>query len=355
MVTPEPCANAAAWPVEIAGWPTSIPKRLSITDIARIEAKTRDLRAVDHRYGGGACYDAVLALLSWSRRLLGIEAADGVTGRLHIALADLHNLAGWTAFDTHRLNTAGTHLDQALMLARTGRNDDLVANISYRQGRIHLHHGNPAQALADFARGHHAAQTSGSALTAAILHANQAWASAKLGRTHDTLTHLGDSMTNFARTDTDTAPAWAEFFDSTDLSAMTGVIYTDLAQTVNPTYTRNAIPALTIAAHRYAPEMARSKSFALIALATNHLLQNDTDHAATVGAEALELAQTVRSTRIQDRLQPLKHEADRRRDNSHARELSEHIATFTTRQPSHRWTTDHPPTNPNPRQGDPRL
>jgi hypothetical protein len=92
-----------------------------------------DLRAVDHQYGGDACHDAVVAFLSWSRRLLGIEAADGVTGRLQVALADLHHLAGWTAFDTPRLNAARTHLDLALTLARTGRNEGLVANISYRR------------------------------------------------------------------------------------------------------------------------------------------------------------------------------------------------------------------------------
>lgn len=355
MVTPEPQVNGAVGPFEGAGWPASIPKRLATTDIARIEATTRDFRAVDHQYGGGACYDAVVAFLSWSRRLLGVEAADAVTDRLHVALADLHNLAGWTAFDIHRLDAAATHLDRALTLARSGRNDDLVANVGYRRGRIHLHYGDPEQALADFGLGHHAARTSGSTLAAAILHANQAWASAKLGRTNDTLTHLGHSMTDFAQTDTATVPAWAEFFDSTDLSAMTGVIYTELAQTVDPAYTRDAIPALTIAVDGFGPEMTRSKSFVLITLATSHLLQDDIDHAATVGAEAIGLAETVRSTRVQDRLLPLKREADRRRDNTHARALSEHIVTFTTTQTNSRWTTDAARNLHHPRQGPPGL
>jgi len=346
MVTPEPHVNGVVGPIEVVGWPASIPKRLATADIARIEAKTQDFRAVDYQYGGGACHDAVVAFLSRSRRLLGVAAADVVTDRLHVALADLHNLAGWTAFDIHRLDATGTHLDQALTLARKGRNDDLIANLSYRRGRIHLHHGNPEQALAEFAVGHHAARTSGSTLAAAILHANQAWASAKLGRTEDTLRHLANSMTDFARTTAATAPAWAEFFDSTDLSAMSGVIYTELAQTVDPAYTRYAIPALTIAADGYGPAMTRSRLFVLIALATSHLLQDDTDHAATVGTEAIKLAETLRSTRVHDRLLPLKREADRRRDNINARELSEQIVTFTTTQPSFRWTAN-PPRNPN--------
>jgi hypothetical protein len=334
MVTPEPHVNGAVGPIEVAGWPVSIPKRLAIADLDWIEATTRDFRAVDYQYGGGACYDTVVAFLSWSQRLLGVEATDGVTDRFHVALADLHNLAGWAAFDIRRLDAAGTHLDQALALARTGRNDDLVANVGYRRGRIHLHHGDPEQALVDFELGQYAARTSGLALAAAILHANQAWASAKLGRTDDTLTHLGNSMTDFARTDAATALAWAEFFDSTELSAMSGVIYTELAQTVDPAYTRDAIPALTIAANGYGPAMVRSKSFVLIALATSHMLQDDIDHAATVGAEAIGLAETVRSTRVQDRLLPLKREADRRRYNTNARDLSEQIVTFATTQPS---------------------
>ena len=342
MVTPEPDMNGSVTPIRAADWPTSTPSRLGSADIARIETATRDLRAADHQYGGGTCYEAVMTVLSGARRMLGVEAADGVTGRLHVALADLHNLAGWTAFDTNQLDPARTHLDRAITLARTGRNDDLVANISYRRGRIHLHHGVPDKALADFELGQHAAQASGSPLAAAILHANQAWASARLGRAEDTLTHLGNSVTDIARSDPATAPAWATFFDTTELSAMSGVIHTELASTVDPAYTRHAIPALTIAADRYGPGMTRSRSLALIALATSHLLQRDLDHAATVGAEAIGLAATVRSTRVQDRLQPLKNMADRHLDNTDARELSERIHAFTTMRPGCHWATREP-------------
>jgi hypothetical protein len=346
MVTPEPDENGSAAPIEAAGWPTSLPSRLGSADVTWIETTTRNLRAVDHQYGGGTCYEALMTLLSGSRRMLGAEATDAVTDRLHVALADLHNLAGWTAFDTNRLDSARTHLDRALTLARTGGDDDLVANISYRRGRIHLHHGAPDKALTDFELGQHAAQAAGSPLAAALLHANQAWASAKLGRAEDTHTHLAHSMTDLARSDPATAPTWAAFFDTTEISAISGVIHTELAHTVDPAHTRHAIPALTTATDRYRPGMTRSRSLALIALATSHLLQHDLDHAATVGAEAVRLATTVRSTRVQDRLLPLKHLADRHPDNTHARELSEQIHTFTTMQPGCHWATHRPAQQP---------
>src|SRR6266508_1784302 len=212
---------------------TLVPKRLGNADIARIEAATEDFRASDHQHGGGACYHALVAFLSWVQRMLGVDATDGVADRLRVALADLHNLAGWTAFDINRLDSAGTHFQQALTLAQLGHNDGLVANIGYRRGRIDLHHGAPDQALANFELGLHAARTSGSALAAAILHVNEAWAMAKLGRAEDSLQLLSSGMTDFARSDGTRAPAWAAFFDTTELSAMSGVVYTELAQCVD--------------------------------------------------------------------------------------------------------------------------
>src|SRR5690348_3859110 len=110
MVTPESNLNGCVEPVEAAVWPSAIPKHLGNADVTRIETTTQDFRAVDHQYGGGACYDALVAFLSWSEQLLGVAASDGVSDRLHVALADLHNLAGWTAFDINRLDSAGTHL-----------------------------------------------------------------------------------------------------------------------------------------------------------------------------------------------------------------------------------------------------
>jgi hypothetical protein len=301
--------------------------------VTRIEAATQAFRASDHQHGGGACYDDVVGYLAWAQRLLGASATDPVSRKLCTAVADLHTLAGWTAFDIGQAVRAHQHLGDAIRLAQLARDDNLVAGIRYRNGRIHLHHNVLDMALADFQFGQHAAQAGTSTLAAAILHANEAWVTAKMGLADDALTALGVSMDDFTRSDPGDAPGWAVFFDTNDLLAMSGVIYTELAQSVDASFASWAIPPLTTAANGYGPEMARSKSFSLIALATGHLIENDADQAAVVGSQAIDIALTVQSSRIRDRLLSLKNTADHRRDSAGARELSERIAGFTVWRP----------------------
>ncbi len=343
MATPDPVPNTSP---TAAGPPPQAPGRIGVTDVQRIEDANRAFRALDYQYGGGACYDAVVGYLPRGLRMLGAYATSLVSDRLCVAVADLHNLAGWTSFDTGQIRVARAHFGYALELAKEGHNCALVANILYRTGRVHLHHNAPDKALTEFQLGQVAAQASGSALAVAILSANQAWAYAKMGRNDEALALLGRSMDEFARTDLAEAPAWAAFFTETDMSAMVGTVYTELALAVDPTCTRSAIPALSTAINGYGPDMTRSRSFNLISLATNHLLEDDVDHAATVGAQAVAVAEGLKTARTKGRLQPLKREADKRRNNADARALSERIATFDATEAGCCWTSAVPPPQP---------
>jgi transcriptional regulator with XRE-family HTH domain len=69
------------------------PGYIGMTDVRQVEAATRALRSLDYQYGDGFCRDAVIAQLSWGQQMLDASATDMVKQRLHIALADLHNLA----------------------------------------------------------------------------------------------------------------------------------------------------------------------------------------------------------------------------------------------------------------------
>jgi hypothetical protein len=125
-----------------------------MAEAEHLEAVARTWRAHDYRSGGGCCHAAVLDHLPWGHPLLGAQASDRVTTRLRVAVADLHNLAGWSCFDTGQVADAHTHFQHALGLARHSYHDALVANVYYRIGRVHLHHHTPAEALTEFQRGH---------------------------------------------------------------------------------------------------------------------------------------------------------------------------------------------------------
>lgn len=300
---------------------TPAPGRIGMTDVRQVEAATRALRSLDYQYGGGSCRDAVIAQLSWGQQMLGASATDVVKQRLHIALADLHNLAGWTSFDIGLLDSARNHFGKGLELAKEGRNEPLVANILYRMGRVYLHNDAPNDALKIFSLGQIAAQNSGSELAVAVLCANEAWAYAMMGQREQTMKLLGRTRDEFARADLDGAETWVKFFNETDVHAMVGTVHTVLAQTVDVKHTRYAIPALQRAIDSYGDDMARSKTFNLSQLATNHLLEGDIDHGAKIGRGAVDLAENLTSGRTKDRMRPLKQEADKRRNNTHAREL----------------------------------
>ena len=308
----------------------ALPDRPGVHDVEQLENQTRALRAVDYRSGGGMCRDAVLVRIHRGHELLGARVAEPVRTRLFSAVADLHNLAGWTSFDSGHVGAAHHHLDLALSLAEHVGNDELAANVHYRRGRIHLHHGSADDALAQFQLGQLAAQRCGSGgqLAASILSANQAWAYAKKGEEELALELLGRAMEEFAAAGSGEPPDWARFFGETDVSAMVGTVHTELALGGRAGRARSAIEALTAAAGRYGPDMARSRSFCLAMLAADHLLDGDLEQGAVVGTEAVNAAETLKSVRTKDRMRPLKLEAEKHRDHAAVRALSEHIAAF---------------------------
>lgn len=274
-----------------AYFPPPHSARIGTSDVEQLESQTRSLRSVDYQYGGGACRDAVVVRIYWAEQLLAAEATDAVRARLLSAVADLHNLAGWTSFDSGQVGAAYHHFDRALDFAR--HDEDLTTNIVYRRGRVHLHHGAPGDALAYFQRG------AFGPLAASIMHSNEAWAYARQARSAEALRAIGKAQDAFATADLSHVPDWARFHDETDLTAMIGTIHAELGDT------RKAIPALSTAIERFGPAMARSSTFCLIALASCHFLDGDTDQGQVVGMRAMHAAEGLRSERVWDRMRPM--------------------------------------------------
>jgi hypothetical protein len=215
-----------------------------------------------------------------------------------------------------------------LRVAAAVGNASLTSNVYYRLGRVRLHHDDPVGALAEFGLAEPHARDSGSARAMALVKANQAWARARLGEEDAVSALLGAAEGLFGVSDGEEVPGWMAFFTAIDLSSLVGVVYTELAQRVDPQYTGLAVPRLTAAAEGFGPGMARSRAFSLMSLATCHLLEDRVDLAAEVGHEALDLCARLVSARTVERLRPLRNEAERRRSHPAARELAERIGTF---------------------------
>ncbi|MBE1496108.1 tetratricopeptide (TPR) repeat protein [Amycolatopsis lexingtonensis] len=303
-----------------------LPFRVEVSDLEVLEATTRAFRALDYRYGGGYCHAPLAALASWTVLLREGSVSPRLRRRLCRGLADLHNLLAWTEFDSGRDESAFRSFDVAAELAVEAGDHDLLANVSYRRGRLHLHRGSVDDALAEFDRGQDAAARGASARARAILSVNQAWAWAMRADESAALRHLGQAIDAFPA-DAAAAP-WTRFFDANDLAAMTGTVRVELGCTVDHRHAVLAIPFLDDAVAAYGPEMSRSRSLTQIMLALAHTLRRDTEAAARVGTEAIRVAREIRSVRAKGRLRPLEAALRARPAGRAGRELLTRIAEF---------------------------
>ncbi|MGN9783441.1 hypothetical protein ACTMTF_18555 [Nonomuraea sp. ZG12] len=310
------------WTHPLAPVETPAPQRIGLADIEQVETVTRTLRALDYQHGGGVCRDAVVAQLAWSQRLLHATCAQQVGLRLHQALADQHNLAGWTSFDVGLYGPARQHLALALEQAKHARNFSLAANVLYRMGRVHLHCDRVQDALRFFQLGQICAQDANCERTVAMLCANEAWAYALLGDAELALKSIHRARDEFARSCGQPFPAWVSFFGPADLDALSGMVYADLTDD----HLDVASEFLTDALGRRSPSMTRSRVFELTALATVQLRAGELNSAIANGHQVVALATQIRSKRIVDRLAPLQAAARARAHDADAHELAQRIA-----------------------------
>jgi hypothetical protein len=111
--------------------------------------------------------------------MLSAAASDVVKHRLHVALADLHNLAGWPSFEIGLIDSARNHFGRALGLAKAGKLQLAGREHLYRMCRVYLHKEFPGRRAENIPQ--IAAQDDGadSELAAAVLCAKQARAYAR--------------------------------------------------------------------------------------------------------------------------------------------------------------------------------
>lgn len=86
--------DMATWWQPVDRQPTPVPARIGMSDVEQVESITGVMRALDYRYGGGACRDGVVAQVAWAQQFLAARYAEEVRHRLHLALADLRRDRG---------------------------------------------------------------------------------------------------------------------------------------------------------------------------------------------------------------------------------------------------------------------
>ena len=110
--------------------PTPLPSKITASDVEALRTLTERMRALARHYGGQA--DTISAVAHHSTRLMGVSGDKHVKADLGSALAELHTLAGWSAFDSGAAPDAiRGHFSRALDFAVGAGDNYRVSNATY--------------------------------------------------------------------------------------------------------------------------------------------------------------------------------------------------------------------------------
>jgi transcriptional regulator with XRE-family HTH domain len=112
--------------------PMPLPSRLAMVDVIALREMTRRLEIVAKAYGGSA--DMLTPVASHAERLLPVPGSEAIKKDLVLAIAELHTVAGWAAFDARQDKTASYHFARAMELGADADDGAAFSKAAYLAG-----------------------------------------------------------------------------------------------------------------------------------------------------------------------------------------------------------------------------
>jgi len=258
---------------------------------AEIREMTQAFRRLDNRYGGGHSRSVVTSYISsiLGPALKKSRLAGSARNELFSAAAEIHHLAGWMAYDVGQKDAGRRHLRQALRLSQEAGSDALEAEMLAGMSHHAAFLGAPATAVDLAVAAQHAAKRSGIAALLSEVAVMEAHALALQGDKPRCLRALQVAETAYNSGGGD-CPTWLAYFDDAYLAAKFAHTFRDLG-----------LPREAEIFARRSLEMSdgyeRGRMFNTALLASTLADQGKVDEACALGQRAVEMANTVRSTR----------------------------------------------------------
>ncbi len=277
-------------------------RRISAGRVDRLPAMIAELRAMDDLAGGGDVLSLAPSHFSWVAGLLDRASYDDTTGRkLHVALAELGQLVGWTCFDTNQRGLAQRYNIAALRAAHVADDRLLGAHILGSMAN-QAYPWRPAEAvtLIDTAvagsRGH---QTP---TLLAELDLRKAYAYATLNDASACTAAISRARSHVEQGATDDDPPYQYWVRPAEITVGAGYSLMQLGRA------DQAADLIDQGIAMYGASFDRDRQICLT-FHTEALLrpgkQRDLDAAAGKGIEALHLAERLSSTRSVERIRDL--------------------------------------------------
>jgi hypothetical protein len=259
---------------------------------------------MDDVAGGGTVLALAQQEFGLIAELLDHASYDKPTGRkLHIALAELGQLAGWTAYDAGKQALAQRYYIAALRAAHSADDRSLGAHILSCMAEQAAHEGQPAEAVTLIESAFAGTRGQATPRLRAELHIRQAYA---LGTMHDvSACSAAVSQARAHVEPQDDDPPWLYWVSPADITATAGNCLLQLGQA------DRAAKLIEEGVDLYDESFTRDRQLYSVHLAdalARPGTQRDLDVAASRGITAIQLAEGLDSNRSADLLRDLYHQ-----------------------------------------------
>ncbi|MEV7421893.1 MULTISPECIES: transcriptional repressor NsdA [unclassified Streptomyces] len=290
--------------------PASLPRgtRLSGPELDLLESTTAMFREWDAKCGGGLRRKAVVGQLHELTDLLQEPQPEATSRRLFRCAAELAELAGWMSYDVGLQPNAQKYFVLALHAAKEAGDKPLGSYVLSSMSRQMIHLGRPDDALELIHLAQYGSRDSATSRTQAMLYAMEARAYANLGQPSKTkrAVRMAEDTFSDVGLDGEPEPDWIRFFSEAELNGENAHSYRDLAYVAgrSPTYASLAEPVMRRAVELFGKDEEHQRSYALnlIGMATVHLIKREPEQSTALAEQAMEVAASVRSERVNTRL-----------------------------------------------------
>jgi hypothetical protein len=277
--------------------------RISVGLADRLPAMIAELRGMDDLAGGGDVLSLAQYHFGWVAGLLDEASYDDATGRkLHVALAELGQLVGWTCYDTNQHGLAQRYYIAGLRAAHTADDRLLGAHILGSMAHQTARQGRPAEAvtLIDTATAGTRGRQTPTLL--AELDIRKAYAFATLNDASACTAAISQARTHVEQGATDDDPPYLYWVRPAEITANAGKCLLQLGRA------DQAAALIDQGIAMFDAPFDRDRQLYLT-LHTEALLrpgkQRDLDAAAGKGIEAIHLAERMSSARSVERIRDL--------------------------------------------------
>jgi transcriptional regulator with XRE-family HTH domain len=274
--------------------PHLLEQPTSTNDVEIIRETTRAFRQIDNRFGASRIRSAVLAYLASEigPALATDRFSRGARRDFQLAAAELHQLAGWMAYDVGDGKSGKHHLRQALTIASTAGDDALTAEMLAAMSHQAAFSRRAEEAIDLALAARRTAIRSGSPALRAESYALEAQGFAIKGDARPCLDALRRAEREFSTATVENTPTWLAYFDRAYLSAKFAQALRDLGRPTDAErFARDSL--------QMSEGYERGRLFNTALLSSILVDRGELDEAAAAAQAAIRMAGNVRSVRAQ--------------------------------------------------------